>query len=291
MSRRDDDEARLVRYLFHDLPEEERAQVELAFLGDDARFEELEALEDELRHDYLAGTLPLEWRRPFEERFLADADGRRRLESARRTLAALDRGARRPQRSAESFWLAAAATVAIAAGSWALYERQAGRARLDALRAEARSTAAASHQERADALAHELRRERERREALERELAAREEAPPAAPRAVAALVLGPGLVRDGGGRTVALSAEHASLRLSLRLPDGIAAVRLAASLRDAEGAEVWFRDHLTPRVAQVALAVPARVLSAGDYEVVLSVETATGRPEEIADYHFAVVRR
>jgi len=291
MSRRDDDEARLVRCLLHDLPEEERAEVELAFLADDGRFEELEALEDELRHDYLAGTLPPKWRRPFEERFLATPDGRRRLESARRTLAALDRGARRPKRSRERWWLAAAAAVAIAASSWALYERQSGRARLGALRA---TTSGAAERERADALERQLRLERERREALERELAAREE-PPVGPRAVAVLALGPGLVRGGGGRTAALSAEHGALRLTLRLPDGSAPIRVQAAVRDAEGAEVWFRDRLAPRgapgEAHVALAVPARVLPAGDYEVLLSAETAPGRSEEIADYYFAVVRR
>jgi len=57
-----------MRYLLGSLSEDERNRLEENFFADDAKFEELEVLEDELIDDYVAGELSPDERRQFESK-------------------------------------------------------------------------------------------------------------------------------------------------------------------------------------------------------------------------------
>ena len=301
MKARPDDE-RLLRYLLDEASDDERAAVEREFLADDERYLELEALEDELRHDYLRGDLSPSQKGRFEARFLASAADREKLEQARDVLAALDRGVpgrpRSTARMAPARWLAAAAVVCLCAGTWAVTEVRRVRARVEELaagRAAAEGEWArrlAEEKGRADALARDLRGEQERRSALEGELS-RLEAAGSSPRHLVAVLLAPGLTRGAEVPTATLGHD-ASLRLSLRLPSGQEGARFQAEIRGAGGPPVWSGRDLVRRDAAsgpvVILTVPGRRLPEGEYEVTLSTD-GRAADEEVADYHFAVTRR
>jgi hypothetical protein len=119
---RDDEEAAGVRYLLGLLPEEEHARVERALLEDDAAFEAMSALEDELFHDYARGGLDAAERRRFEERYLTSDEGRRRLADARALMAQVD-----PRAPRRDVLLPAAAVLVLAAGgAWFVARRDLG---------------------------------------------------------------------------------------------------------------------------------------------------------------------
>src|SRR5262245_15493549 len=71
-------EQRLAEYLLGRLPEQEEAELEDRYLEDDARFEELLAMEADLRDAYARGELPSAGRQAFEERLLAAASQKER---------------------------------------------------------------------------------------------------------------------------------------------------------------------------------------------------------------------
>jgi hypothetical protein len=287
---------RLVRYLLDEASEDERAAVERELLADDDRYQELEAAEDELRHDYLRGALSPAQRARFEARFLATPAGRGELERARDVLAAVDRAAApRPRASAPATrWLAAAAVLSVCVAGWSALEARRARAVATDL-AAGRSAAEgewtrrlAEETERAEALARELRAEQGRRAVLEQALGRLGDAVGAA-RAIVAATLSPGLVRGAGLATVVLPRDT-DLRLSLRLPPGLDATALQASLHTADGVFLWSRRGLVPRAGGpdrvVVVTLPGRLLGAGEYEVVLATDVPAG--DEVADYHFAV---
>ena len=70
------------RYLLGDLPENERAQIEDAFLGDAALFEEIEDAENDLIDEYVGGNLSEPESAQFENHYLALPENRARLRAA-----------------------------------------------------------------------------------------------------------------------------------------------------------------------------------------------------------------
>src|SRR5262245_60497197 len=68
----------LTRYLLGNLPEERRLQVEVEFLHDDQRYEQLLALENELFYDYAQNKLSPGDREQFEKQFLSSEQNRKR---------------------------------------------------------------------------------------------------------------------------------------------------------------------------------------------------------------------
>ena len=240
-----------LRYLLGQLPEEEHARIERALLEDEDAFQQLLALEDELFHDYAQGGLDPEQRRRFEERFLASEEGRRRLADARALLGQVRSDRRRGERLTR-FLLPAAAVLLLSAGAWLLARRD-----------------------------------------------ARNEAPvavltPPAPTRSVALALAPGAVRDvaAAARRARLAPDDA-LVLTLSLPAGDMPQRLQARVMSAEGKPVWSTRALLPRSSPggrvVVLELPRGALPEGDYQLVLSSDTAS--PLELADYAFTVLRR
>jgi hypothetical protein len=78
MKRKSEDAEVLVRYLLGELPEAERARIEQRFFTDEDYYEQVLAVEDELRYDFVQGRLAPARRASFERRILStgrDQDG------------------------------------------------------------------------------------------------------------------------------------------------------------------------------------------------------------------------
>jgi ferric-dicitrate binding protein FerR (iron transport regulator) len=83
------DETLLKRFLVRDVTADERRAVEDSYMTDDARYEELRALEDELYVDYLRGTLPSELHERLATIIEESPLRQRRLAEVRQLLQAL----------------------------------------------------------------------------------------------------------------------------------------------------------------------------------------------------------
>ena len=311
------DTQRLATYLLGRSSEAEQEQIEEAFFADDDLFDRLCAVEEDLTSRYARGELPDEERRAFEashgtgprrERLLLNLALHRAA-----TTAGLSSADRPPTPSAvvQPFWrrwlrleplgarmVLAAATVMLAVALGSLWSRDRSRqSALDVARRQAeaeRTQAAAAAQrateweQRASALADQMARAQ----------AARPEAP-TAPRlanpVVAAFVLTPGLSRGTGGPArvvVPQSVDQARIQLDLET-DAYPTYR--AEIRTSAQEVIWSEDGLSRRgsttAPHVTLTVPAALLTTGDHEVVLRGRTAAGVAEELASYHFTVIRR
>ncbi|MBO0798375.1 MAG: hypothetical protein J2P31_06090 [Blastocatellia bacterium] len=77
---------RIIQYLLNELPEEDQVRFEDEYLEDDALFEQVRAVEEELIEDYVRGRLTERVRRLFERHYLASEQRRARLESARQLI-------------------------------------------------------------------------------------------------------------------------------------------------------------------------------------------------------------
>lgn len=70
------DDNLMLRYLLGDLPETEQLRLEECFFTDDEFYQQMLALEDELKYDYAQGLLTTTQRAQFEQRFLATPEKR-----------------------------------------------------------------------------------------------------------------------------------------------------------------------------------------------------------------------
>lgn len=77
---------RIIRYLLNELPEEDQVRFEDEYLENEALFEQVRALEDELIEDYINGYLAERERQLFERHYLASEQRRARVESARQLI-------------------------------------------------------------------------------------------------------------------------------------------------------------------------------------------------------------
>ena len=246
----------LRRYLLRTLPPDERDRLEVEALRDPEAFDDLQAAEDDLFHDYARGLLADGEREDFERTLLALPGVEERVAAARALVRALDA---QPPAAAAPTWrwtavLAAAAALAVLA-AWLL---------LRARPAETPLTAAVSPPP-----------------------SPPPSASPAPPARVLALALAPGAVRSGGTMpTAAVDARTTALELLLTLP-AAPPPRMAAVLRTAEGAAVWSAGDLVAEGRLLTLRPPLDALAEADYELVLS-RTAGSRP--VAEYRFRLLR-
>jgi hypothetical protein len=268
-----------IAYLLGKLPVDEQIGLEREFFADDARFDQLVALEDELMYDYLQGGLSRDDRRRFEERFLVSPDDRHRADFAGALLTAVGGGRRTvtasPVMPNAGRWLAAAAVVVLAAGTWVATELitlRNERRQFDVARA-AEQTAPRAANERAATVPA-----------------------PARPPSVIALALTAGLVRGAGElKQVVIPPDTDLLQLELELKRDGGYGSYRAALQNADGRDVWSQAALTaePRGGrQVVVArVPATAVAPGAYELILSGVTTSGAAEEAGAYQFSIGRR
>ena len=316
----------MTQYLLGELSEDEKQQLEENFFTNDDSFEQLLALEDELRYDYANGGLTPQQRRQFEQRFLTLPGEARRVAVAK---AVLDKVAeiepvRAPARIIEpedkpsffqslmalfglqnpvlQFGMAAASVLLLLGGSWLFYQTVKLRSQVEQLevarveQAQQQAQQANEQQARGDQLNEQLEAERRKRAELEQELAQQQatrgddnqSAPPAT---FLSFLLTPGLSRDIDSTkrlTIPSNISQARLQLSLKRPGSYQSYQ--AVLQTLDGANLWSRNLPRSSGRAVTVTVPAKLLPPGDYVLLLKGKTADGQLEEVDEYHFNTVR-
>lgn len=100
----------------------------------------------------------------------------------------------------------------------------------------------------------------------------------------------PGHARGSGSTprrlTIPSGTEFVRLELALRPSADYPSYRPV--LRSADGAERWRGSGIRPSGRIVRVHVPAPLLGAEDYELILESRTPAGAYEEAGDYYFTV---
>ena len=327
MSTGRDDLERLRRFLLGDISEGEREAIERQCLAEHSLiFDQLVALEDELRFDYLQGRLSTADRVRFERRYLSTPEGKSKLAFAHAVMLSSDAAPASPSPKAQAkTWGslvvlaglgAAVVALAVVAGLQFSAARQlredlalarAGSSKdseaLVTLQAEVTRTQAAlsKAQAAATAASAELAKEQARRQDAEVQLASfkRPVVTPVAPpqptpgsagAGVPALTLKPGLLSSNKDiEKIDNQSVAKGLQLSLTLPGGGGNYPMyAAALLSAEGRPVWTQAHLTRAGKIVSFVIPGGRLKRADYQVLLRGIMNDGRHEDLAGYSFRV---
>jgi hypothetical protein len=319
----------LTRYLLGNLPEEQRLQVEVEFLHDEQRYEQLLALENELFYDYAQDKLSPAEREQFEKRFLSSEQNRKRAvlaaALARKMAEATPVGTaendvadREPQRFwqfLKSYFVVQRAAVKVSLAvlvmaSLALIWLVIGMVRLrsEFNQSQARLAVQEGHLQkqaqqeraRADELTLKLEREMDENEGLRRMLSkAQAQSGEQADKrpSMISLVLAPSIVRDqaSGMKKLYLPPSAGLLKLRLKLKGEAEYKSYQVTLLTAEGAEKWSKGGLqaqrTGSGQSIDLSLSARILAEGDYELRLKGQASDGTLEETGDYYYLSVRR
>jgi uncharacterized membrane protein YciS (DUF1049 family) len=324
-----ENEKLLTMYLLGSLPEEQRLQVEVEFLSDDHRYEQLLAVENELFYDYAQNKLSPGEREQFEKRFLSSELNRKKamiasaltrkmsesasLESTENSIA--DREPQRFWQSLKSYFVAqsAAMRVVLAASAivtlaliWLIIGIVRLRNEFDQIRAQKAiqedrlAHQAQQERARADELDLRLKRKIDENEILQQELSkmqAQSAGHGQRVPSVISFVLAPSIARGQapGMKKLHLSPGVILLILKLKLKGGAEYKSYHATLLTVEGAERWSQDMLqskrTGSGRSIDLWLPATTLAPGDYELRLKGYASDGTLEETGDYYYLSIRR
>ena len=279
------DREKLMRlYLLGRLSEPQTSKLESEYVADEERFEEILAVEDDLRDAYVRGQLSSSDREAFEKRFLILPDQRQKLEFAKvlhRYLLQLP--ASSPVSRLEHEWpfgmakLRAWPRVALAAAVLVIFVTLVLSGRwLERFRQRTGQVVVTSP----------------RSSGLPSSPSGSNES--AAPQ-FATFVLTPDLVRGSEKASRLLIPDSVNrIRLDLRFEDA-GYSEYHAALETAENKTVWSQDHITAsRTAggsRVMVELPVNLLATGDYVLSLRARTSAGRIESVADYTFRVVKQ
>jgi len=307
----------MTEYLLGLLSDEECEQIEQSFLEDDAQFEQLTALEDDLIDSYVRGRLAVRLRKAFEQKLRSDPAWKTRVVFAQ----ALARRIVLPQEQAQStrrpssFWeflitafrnqrpvfqLAAMACsvlilVAVSGVVWQVEVQRRTLLGLQSQRDNLQNSVQSLEAQIAELrgrdadLSAELERERVRRQELE----SRQQTPVNPLGLVASFVLRSGTVR-GTSETTRFVIPRAARTVRLQLDlDTVGEYRsYRAELRTTRGDVVWSGDRLRARNVEAGevlmIELPAQFINSGEYELALSGLNQSGRFEEAAFYYFSV---
>jgi len=298
----------MIRYLLGELAEDRQLEMEERFFKDDELYQQLVAVEDELRYEYAQGGLTQGQRERFEKRFLTSDSERERVAIAGAVLSKAYQASAAmapPVPEKQGWWdavigfvtggvpgmrfgfaPAAAALLVVLGGSWLIFHTIQLQNQVAQLEAARRSVERDSQQQLAgargqqDQLAKQLEQEKSRLHDMEKALTQKP-----AETSVFGFVLLPGLLRDSSGpKRLSIPAGALSVRLQLETKEKYPRYRV--SVQTLDGDAVLDQD-----VFQPAIVVPARLLPAGDYMVTLHGILASGDSEEAGDFYFTVVRR
>jgi hypothetical protein len=278
------------RYLLGALPDAERDEFEKKYLADDAAYEELLLAEDQLIDAFVRDELSAEERELFERQFIVSPIRRERVEFARALMSPeidplLMPSEAQPQsfghrsygKPAFSTWAQRLAWVGaaligflIVVSSWFFFENR--RLNRDLVRVQSEKPVIENKKQASGS---------------------QQDRPSVPVTGPLSLVLTPGLSRDSAQLPgVKLSQGIDTLSLQLELEGVATNSTYRATVETPEGKEVWSRSGLPRREraggsGSILIEIPAAVLVPGDYVVTLR---AGRTPEEIADYHFRVLR-
>jgi len=278
-------EKQMAQYLLGQLPEQEEAELERRYLADDTQFEELLAVEDDLRDAYARGELAGPDREAFEQRLLALPQQRQKQEFARTFRQyLLEAGSpARPLTHRVSKWepllrtlgarpqilvpALSAALIILIVGGWWLERRSARPPATGALPGQAPAAQAPKLPQ--------------------------VQKPPAAK--TLAVVLTPGLARGGEeSRPLVIPPEVGRVRFEARFEGDYP--RYYAVLETVEGRQVWgseanLKAQAFPGGKRVFLDLSSSMLPPGDYILTVRGLPASGSAETVAEYTFRVANR
>lgn len=323
-------ETLIAQYLLGELPEEQQVEIEDRAFQDKEYLANITSVENDLIDEYVRDEMPETVRRKFEERFLASAERRKRVEFAKALTqvaseyAFIDKGAVAPvsvswRDSLDAFFrslnpvakfaMAAVVMLVLVGGAWLVTETLRLRSRLTTLQAENQSRQnerqtleqqVDQQRRRAEELTARLDQEKQQREQSEeslRKLSETQNANTPAPRSIiASLTLLPGISRGGGDKPSLVLAPEANLvRLQIGIDPEEQYKTYAVDLRSVAGRQVWTRENLTARdrrgARSIGLTLPATALKPGEYELKLTGVTEGGATEDVGFYYFEVRKR
>ncbi len=286
----------MIRYLLGEATEEEQQQLEEQFFTDDDGFQQLLALEDELRYEFAQGGLTPQQRKSFEKRFMTTPEGREKVALAKAVLTKTQEAhpIRTPSRwrafvqslvpqglgMRTSLAGAALALVVMAGGTWLMVETAQLRNQVGQLQAS-RQTANQDAQRQIEAQRNQLAQDRTRISELEQQLSKRQTP-------FLTFILAPGLTRDAGDSmkrlVVPSNAGEVQLQLDVRSKGTFQSYR--AELQNLDGNVLWSQN-----VTQPAVSIPAQFLAPGDYVLDLKGQGANGQLADAGEFYFQVVRK
>lgn len=316
----------IARYLLGELPEEQQVEIEDRAFQDKDYLATITAVENDLIDEYVRHELSETDRRKFENRFLASAERRKRVDFARALASVPSEAtvAEKPTRAPAVSWrdsldafiqalnpfgklgFAAIMLLIVAGGAWLLTHALRLRSEVTRLQAENQSRQTErqaleqqieAERKRNEELAARLNQEKQQREQSDessRQLSETGDTTIPAPRPViASLTLLPGISRGGGEKpTLALPQNARLVRLQIGIDAEETYKTFAAELRTTAGRQIWSRENLTAgsrRAARsISLTIPATALKPGEYEVKLSGIKEGGGTEDIGFYYFNV---
>jgi len=302
-------------YLFGELSERQRAEMEAEYFDDPLAFDRLERFENDLIDRYSRGRLEGETRARFERAYLSDPNRRARLRFGEALVARIDQYepssvtnaiSARPRlrrfftslRPALAFSMAAIFLLLVFASVWLLIESKRLRTEL-----AGRSADQARQEQRETELQRQLGEEQKRNQELAAELerasdsaTAQRKPSPESPAFVTLLLAASGV----------RGAETASPP-TLVIPKGTEQVRVQLTLKDNDyfsyqmvlraiaGPEIYNGQNLKPRVnksgATFSLSLAASKLSTGDYMLTLRGALQGGDFEDVSKSLFRVAKK
>jgi hypothetical protein len=313
----------MVRYLLGDLRGEDESRFEESYFENDEIYLQLKTVERDLIDAYVRGELSTREREQFETHYLSDPGRRQRVEFAKALARSFSRPGVRVEnataRESVGWWqslghllrvsnrrvvLVMTILLVVAGGSLLTIEtvrlrNRLGRSEADtaALQQRQRDLEAqlAEKQRQTNQSAEDLDRNRAELDRLKRELASLQEPGSKPTTTIASFLLSASLVREAGERNRLMIPPGASgVRMQLSIDEDVYA-KYRASLRTAEGAELWSGPAPNRRSGRagkrVVLTLPAGLLSEGDYILALTGVTLEGELEGAGNYYFRVVRR
>jgi hypothetical protein len=304
------DEAALKKYLLGKTSPAEQEAIDLWLMSDEDAYYLMEAAEDDLIDDALAGRLNRADFDLFENHFMAAPERRRKYQFGRSFKRAVTNRAapqrdRQPTNSGERFWdlfrlrpawaSALFALVLLIGIASAVSLIQVTRLRRDLQSSESRLV-------NADRDRQELKRQMDDAKSQSQTLADRLQALQGSiarsnlpvTKSVAALTLLPGITRSAAALPeFRLTGDTSLARFSL-VPADERFSSFHVSLTAADGREIWSEDKIplssTAQGKVVITNIPAQLLSNGEYTFSLSGVQPSGAPESAGRYVFKVSR-
>ena len=300
--------------------------MEERFFADDAHFEQVEILEDELIDRYVRDELPADERPHFERRIANSSSLRERVEFAKlfktKVAASKVNLVERPapvlvdtEPARQGWWQSlfgtssfappqmvfASSLIILLLGSTALIlfwmnlrgESNRISAQLAATEQQKREVEQRMTDQRlrTEQLASDLQQAREQQAAQEElidELRSQNQTGPPRVSTTAFLSLIAGATRSvGGGNKLSIGPEVRQVRLSLKL-DQVDYASYKVTVKTPEGNVVQQQEGLKPRRNTLTLPVPTVRLSSGDYIVNVEGVTSSQNVEPVAAYSFSL---
>jgi hypothetical protein len=313
MTKKSGEDELLIRYLLGQATEEEQLRLEQQFFTDEDRYQQLLALEDELKYEYAQGGLTPQQRKSFEKRFLVTEADRQKVALAKAVLAKANEvraetaAASTPARAERIPWwrsfanfltlpspgmrlaFNSAGLLVLAGGLWFMFQNAQLRNQVGQLQAERNSAELTAQQQIAanrtqqEQLDQALAQERARRGELEKKLAERQ-----TPSTLLSFLLAPGLSRgdDDGPKRLVIPSDAGTVRLQLDVKSKTPFKNYEARLQDLDGNQIW-----SQKVSGAIVEIPARLLPRGDYVIALKGITPQGEPVEAGEFYFSTIRK